>query len=67
MFSDAVKLIAATWHNYRFTDGFLYAFSIFLSVAIAWLTWGVWTFTIHPALHPDEPKQLPYWIPCEFY
>ena len=28
--------------------------------------WRLWAFTIKPALHPDEPKGLPYWIPCEY-
>ncbi|KAL9078126.1 MAG: hypothetical protein Q9157_002953 [Trypethelium eluteriae] len=25
--------------------------------------WRLWAFTVKPALHPDEPKELPYWIP----
>ncbi len=29
------------------------------------LLWRVWTFTVLPWLHPDEPEQIPYWIPCE--
>lgn len=33
--------------------------------AVAWLIWRVWAFTILPALRPNEPKQVPYWIPCE--
>ncbi|KAH3961190.1 hypothetical protein HBI56_209870 [Parastagonospora nodorum] len=27
------------------------------------LSWRLWRFTIRPRLHPDEPKELPYWIP----
>ena len=30
------------------------------------LFWRVWTFILKPALHPDEPKELPYWIPCKW-
>lgn len=25
--------------------------------------WRLWKFTLLPALHPREPKELPYWIP----
>ncbi|KAL2808469.1 putative cytochrome P450 [Aspergillus granulosus] len=28
------------------------------------MVWRLWRFTIRPILHPDEPKELPYWIPC---
>ncbi|KAL4918995.1 cytochrome P450 [Aspergillus aurantiobrunneus] len=28
------------------------------------LAWRLWRFTIRPLLHPDEPKEVPYWIPC---
>ncbi|KAL4766752.1 cytochrome P450 [Aspergillus nidulans var. acristatus] len=28
------------------------------------LTWRIWRFTIRPFFHPDEPKEVPYWIPC---
>ncbi|PVI04819.1 hypothetical protein DM02DRAFT_689708 [Periconia macrospinosa] len=28
------------------------------------LSWRLWKFTIRPRLNPDEPKELPYWIPC---
>ncbi|KAF2867711.1 cytochrome P450 [Massariosphaeria phaeospora] len=28
------------------------------------LAWRLWRFTVQPRLlHPDEPKELPYWIP----
>lgn len=30
---------------------------------IALLSWRLWKFTIRPQLHPNEPKELPYWIP----
>ena len=28
--------------------------------------WRLWRFTIRPYLRPDEPKELPYWIPCTY-
>ena len=28
------------------------------------LLWRLWAFTIVPLLRPDEPRDLPYWIPC---
>lgn len=27
--------------------------------------WRVWRFTIEPMMKPSEPRELPYWIPCE--
>jgi hypothetical protein len=27
------------------------------------LAWRLLKFTIRPALHPDAPKEYPYWIP----
>lgn len=28
--------------------------------------WRVWKFHLRPSLHPEDPKELPYWVPCEF-
>ncbi|PQE32214.1 cytochrome P450 oxidoreductase protein [Rutstroemia sp. NJR-2017a WRK4] len=28
------------------------------------VTWRFWRFTLSPILYPDDPKELPYWIPC---
>ena len=33
--------------------------------SILLLCWRTWRFTILPLLHPDEPLDLPYWIPCK--
>ncbi|KAL4919863.1 putative cytochrome P450 [Aspergillus aurantiobrunneus] len=30
---------------------------------VSLLTWRIWRFTIRPLLHPEEPKEVPYWIP----
>lgn len=27
------------------------------------LSWRLWRFTITPWLYPNDPKELPYWIP----
>ncbi|KAL8939674.1 MAG: hypothetical protein Q9211_002625 [Gyalolechia sp. 1 TL-2023] len=40
-------------------DG-LPAFALF---GVAWFSWYIWKFNIRPALHPTEPKEMPYWIP----
>lgn len=42
----------------------LYTFTVIVSVAGLLLLWRLWRFTILPAMRPDEPKELPYWIPC---
>ncbi|KAL1653244.1 hypothetical protein SLS61_004121 [Didymella pomorum] len=30
---------------------------------LALLTWRTWKFTLVPLLHPNEPDDLPYWLP----
>lgn len=37
----------------------------FALLAVSWLLWRIWTFTILPALRPHEPKEVPYLMPCE--
>ncbi|KAL4770179.1 cytochrome P450 [Aspergillus nidulans var. acristatus] len=32
-------------------------------VLLSLLTWRLWRFTISPALHREDPKEAPYWIP----
>ncbi|KAF2445325.1 cytochrome P450 [Karstenula rhodostoma CBS 690.94] len=34
---------------------------VFFAVAVAF--WRLWSFTIKPWLHPEDPVDLPYWIP----
>ncbi|KAK0634373.1 cytochrome P450 [Bombardia bombarda] len=34
-----------------------------LLVGCAIVGWRVWMFTVKPWLRPDEPRDLPYWIP----
>lgn len=36
-----------------------------LFLGFLWLIWRLWTFTIHPKLHPYSPKVIPYSVPCE--
>jgi hypothetical protein len=33
--------------------------------AIVTIVWRLWNFTIKPHLNPQDPVELPYWIPCE--
>ncbi|KAF2643894.1 cytochrome P450 [Massarina eburnea CBS 473.64] len=34
-----------------------------LAIASVLLTFRIWRFTIRPWFHPQEPRELPYWIP----
>lgn len=43
-----------------FSSAFAYAFAL---ITLFLVTFRIWKFTIRPLLHPDEPKELPYWIP----
>jgi hypothetical protein len=36
---------------------------IFLSLFAALFSWRLYRFTIQPKLYPNDPKQLPYWLP----
>lgn len=38
---------------------------IFTGAATLLLSWRLWRFTIEPTMRPTEPKELPYWLPCE--
>ena len=39
------------------------ALMLLAGLGLALLLWRVWSFTIRPLLHPDEPKEIPYWTP----
>ncbi|KAL8731564.1 MAG: hypothetical protein Q9181_004257, partial [Wetmoreana brouardii] len=32
---------------------------------LALQAWRFWVFHIKPAIRPEDPRELPYWIPCE--
>lgn len=36
---------------------------VFVSITSFLIAFRIWKFTIRPLLHPDEPRELPYWIP----
>jgi hypothetical protein len=38
---------------------------ICLFVFLLLLVWRIWTFTIRPYFHPEDPRELPYWIPSK--
>ncbi|KAI0859747.1 cytochrome P450 [Xylaria cubensis] len=37
--------------------------SIMLALFVTILLWRLWRFTISPLLYPDDPRELPYWVP----
>lgn len=37
----------------------------FIVLPLLYMTWRLWMFTVKPWLWPDDPKDLPYWIPCK--
>ena len=36
-----------------------------LTGSALWVAWWIWKFTLSPAIHPNAPRQLPYWVPCK--
>ena len=43
----------------------LYMMQLVALVGGSLLLWRLWKYTVLPFLKPEEPKRLPYWIPCE--
>lgn len=43
--------------------GAFYALFIISGIAGLLSIWRIWTFTVRPALNPQEPKEVPYWVP----
>lgn len=43
----------------------LFALVSVLVSLLGLVAWHFWSFTIYPALHPGEPRPLPYWVPCD--
>jgi hypothetical protein len=39
------------------------AAQILFTLLVTWLSWWIWRFKIRPRLYPQEPKELPFWIP----
>jgi hypothetical protein len=33
------------------------------AIVLLYAFWRIWRFTIYPLLHPNVPKEVPYWIP----
>lgn len=67
MFSQALQSLQG---QFPYFDRILeynvsYKVQSLIVVIVAWVSWYLWRFNISPALHPREPKQLPYWIPCK--
>lgn len=37
---------------------------ISMGIMVLLCLWHLWKFNIRPHFYPDNPKELPYWIPC---
>ncbi|KZF26779.1 cytochrome P450 [Xylona heveae TC161] len=62
MLSSAVEEHILWWRDEISKVEFTGAHPIVLA-GVLLLLWRLWRFTINPALHPSEPKEVPYWIP----
>ena len=45
--------------------GSLTLFKVLAALGGLLLFWRLWRFTILPTFATAEPRELPYWIPCE--
>ena len=41
--------------------------SVLITLILTLFLWRVWTFKIIPVLYPQEPREVPYWIPCKWF
>ena len=64
MFSDLLYYVPRTFN--ALDSSLQIAFYTLSVLLFALFLWRLVRFTILPAFRPDEPKELPYWIPCEF-
>lgn len=65
MFSNIVQ-IAAEKINLQWAEDHIAIPYIFLGAVIvsaAYGSWWVWRFSVVPARFPEEPEELPYYIP----
>lgn len=49
---------------YESLEGYANIILGLLFLLAAQTSWRVWKFSIAPSMYPDEPKELPYRIPC---
>ena len=60
------KMLLPLTNAFRGLEGPLpYALQAIILLTGSLLLWRLWRFTILPLLEPNQPKRLPYWIPCE--
>jgi hypothetical protein len=66
MLSDAASAVidwtgqGLSWVNQEYP-----ALTVAVTSACVLVLWRIWRFTILPSYHPNDPKELPYWIPCK--
>jgi heme A synthase len=47
-------------------EEFLIVGEVVSCLILALILWRLWRFTVSPFLHPEWPKEFPYWVPCKF-
>jgi hypothetical protein len=64
MFSEIVKQMLVGY-RYAINKAECPSLSVLIGLVLVvlLLLWRIWTFTVLPALYPQEPKMIPYWIP----
>lgn len=64
MFLSIKGLVFGAWLNIVNTHYMLrFLLVILTTTSSVLLVWRIWRFTISPLLHPEEPQEVPYWIP----
>lgn len=63
MLQDLIATLASGAQMYWASSGVW--MRVVLTVSAIWIFWRIWRFTILPLFRPNEPVELPYWIPCK--
>lgn len=65
-FLSALAMFPDLYGQFEEKLGYLVSLTVTACLLLALFSWRYWRFTIVPFLHPELPKELPYWIPCRF-
>ena len=48
-------------------NGYTWQWALAIAVlsSLSFSLWRLWTFTVRPWIHPEEAREVPYWVPCK--
>ena len=64
MLAQVSGIVRDVLSNYLGLDISRYFLHPIIYLIILFLVWRLWKFYIWPEIDHDEPKAIPYWVPC---